>query len=220
MNPRIKDIKSIVFDFDYTLADSSQGSMECINYVLCRMNLQAPSSDIIRKTIGLSLPETFKTLTGESYGPPTKEFSQLFTERADQVMLGYIKLFDSVKPTVEILLQNDLSMGIVSTKYRYRIEAFLRRENLGDAFKVIVGGEDITLHKPDPTGLIIAINKLDSTIENTIYVGDSTTDAETARRAAIRFIAVTSGVTPEQDLRKYLPYAIIADLRMLPELFV
>ena len=31
--------KTVIFDFDYTLADSSQGATECIRYALERLGL-------------------------------------------------------------------------------------------------------------------------------------------------------------------------------------
>jgi len=69
---------------------------------------------------------------------------RLFIQRADAVMLDYIVLFDSVRPAVKQLIANGLALGIVSTKYRRRIEAFLKREKLTDVFNVIVGGEDVS----------------------------------------------------------------------------
>lgn len=220
MKQKLNGIKSVIFDFDYTLADSSQGLVECVNYSLKKMNLPLSSSPDIRRTIGLSLKETFTTLTGINNQALSVEFIRLFTERADQIMLDNIVIFDSVRPTTNVLLKNGLTLGIVSTKFRYRIEAFLRRENLKNIFKIIIGGEELAAHKPDPTGLNVAISKLKCTPENTIYVGDSVTDAQTANNANVRFIAVLTGVTPKQDFNKYSPCAIITDLRMLPLLII
>jgi phosphoglycolate phosphatase len=209
---------SVIFDFDYTLADSSAGKVECVNYALRTMNLPPAANADIHAMIGVSLPESFKRLTGEADQTKANEFVELFIKRADTVMLDYIMLFDSVRPAVKQLIANGLILGIVSTKYRRRVDAFLRRENLTHAFTVVVGGEDVPAHKPDPVGLLMALEKLGHSPAQTVYVGDSVVDAETAKRANAAFVAVLSGVTPKEAFRDYSPIAIIDNLRILPSL--
>ena len=207
---------SVIFDFDYTLADSSAGEVECVNYALQTMKLPQASDAAIRATIGVSLPETFRGLTQGAYEKMSDKFVKLFIEKADEIMLDNIVLFDSVKPTIEQLITRGLTIGIVSTKYRYRIEAFLRREEIDDAFKVIVGGEDVNAHKPDPAGLRMAFSKLGLTSSrHCIYVGDSVVDAETANRADVPFVAVLSGVTSKSAFSDYFPLAVIENLTQL-----
>ena len=207
---------SVIFDFDYTLADSSAGEVECVTYALQTMKLPQASDAAIQATIGLSLQETFRGLTQGAYEKMSDDFVKLFIERADEIMLDNIVLFDSVKPTIEQLITRGLTIGIVSTKYRYRIEAFLRREEIDDAFKVIVGGEDVNAHKPDPAGLRMAFSKLGLTSSrHCIYVGDSVVDAETANRADVPFVAVLSGVTSKSAFSDYFPLAVIENLTQL-----
>jgi phosphoglycolate phosphatase len=145
---------------------------------------------------------------------------ELFIKRADAVMLDYITLFDSVRPAVKQLITGGLTLGIVSTKYRRRIDAFLRREDLNHLFKVIVGGEDVPAHKPDPAGLNMALEKLGHSSAQTVYVGDSVVDAETAKRADVAFVAVLSGVTPKEAFHDYAPLAVIDNLQTLPALLL
>ena len=211
---------SVIFDFDYTLANSSAGEVECVNHALRAMNLPPAVNSDIHAMIGVSLPETYRRLTRDSGKTGADEFVRLFIERADAVMLDYIVLFESVRPAVKQLIANGLTLGIVSTKYHRRIEAFLKREKLTYVFKVIVGGEDVTAHKPDPTGLLIAIDKLGYSSSQTVYVGDSVVDAETAKRANVPFVAVLSGVTSKEAFRDYAPLSIIDNLRSLPDLLL
>jgi phosphoglycolate phosphatase len=211
-------ITSVIFDFDYTLADSSAGEVECVNYALRAMNLPPAANSDIHTMIGVSLPETFRRLTREANQTRSDEFVELFIKRADEVMLNYIVLFDSVRPAVKQLIANGLTLGIVSTKYHRRIEAFLKREKLTDVFNIIVGGEDVTAHKPDLTGLLMALDKLGKPPSQSIYVGDSVVDAETAQRAGVPFVAVLSGVTLKEAFRNYTPLAVIDNLRSLPTL--
>ena len=209
-------IECVIFDFDYTLADSSDGVIDCVNYALRRMDLPSADDDAIRRTIGLSLPRTLTTLAGDKHAERGDEFMRLFIERADVVLHDMITLFESVPCTVDVLLKGGLTLGIVSSKYRRRIEQVLRRDGLDGKFGFIVGGEDVEELKPDPTGLLRAVDALDTPKERCLYVGDSVTDAETARRGGMPFAAVLSGVTEREAFAGYEPVALLHSVQELP----
>lgn len=205
-------VQAIIFDFDYTLADSSEGVIECINAALDRLGLPLAADAEIRRTIGLPLSDALVMLGGKEYSRYTDEFTRLFVERADQIMADNTELFDIVPETTAALQDFGIRLGIFSLKYRYRIEAVLKREQLLDAFEVIIGAEDVSEHKPNPKGLLMAQDKLNCVRENCLYVGDSVTDAKTAQRADTDFIAVLSGVTPRMAFEDYDVYAILEDV--------
>lgn len=208
----------VIFDFDYTLADSSRGVIECINFAFAELSLPSVSAEMACQTIGLSLPDIFLKLTGRQHIDKCDKFARLFIKRADEVMADLTVLFDSVPRTIELLKRYGVTLGIVSTKFRRRIKTILRRENLLKPFDVIVGGEDVSEYKPDAEGLLAAIERLESVPSNSLYVGDSVTDAETAKRAAVPFVAVLSGVTPKNAFRNYNVYGILESLSELPNL--
>ena len=210
--------RTIVFDFDYTLADSSPGVIESVNYALARLGLPGASDEAIRKTIGLSLPNTLVALAGQEQAGHMDEFFRLFVERADDVMHDATQLFGFVPNVVEQLRDSGFSLGIVSSKFRRRIEAVLERDGLGGHFEVVVGGEDVKAFKPDPSGLLSALERLSSTSQDTLYVGDSVTDAETARRAAVPFVAVLSGTTLRADFAGHPARDVLENVSELPAL--
>lgn len=206
--------QTVIFDFDYTLADSSPGIVECANYALSRLGLDPISPARIRKTIGLSLSDTFSALTGRS--DLNQEFTRHFILRADEVMAGMTAIMESVPETLAALKEREFRLGIVSTKFRRRIETILTREDLREPFDVIVGGEDVTRHKPDPEGVNLAMQRLGSTPLNSIYIGDSLVDLETARRAGLPFIALLTGPTTREEFPGYDVYRILERISDLP----
>jgi phosphoglycolate phosphatase len=212
----MKKIEAIIFDFDYTLADSSEGIFECINYALKSLGLPAATDDEIKKTIGLSLPATFRKLTDGLNRNGAADFMKHFIKRADEVMAELSYIYDYVPDTLATLKAAGFPLGIVSTKFRYRINTILRRESLDGLIDLIVGGEDVKNHKPDPEGLNIALNGLGLEPAKTFYVGDSPTDAQTARAAGAPFIAVLSGVTGRDGFGDYEPIYILNDVGELP----
>ena len=160
--------QTYIFDFDYTLADSSRAVVECANNGLRGLGLPEASPDAIRRTIGLSLPETLVRLAGEQQRPLADEFRRFWRQRSDQIMVDWTVLLPGAPEAVRELREKGFQTGIVSTKYRSRIEEVLRREKLSDAFEVIVGGEDVAAHKPDPEGLLRAIDELGAAPEETL----------------------------------------------------
>jgi len=209
--------QSLIFDFDYTLADSSRGIVECINFALRELGLHQVSAERARRTIGLSLADAFAELAGPQ-DPKSSEFARLFVERADQVMLDLTFLLDSVPETVALLKRRGFALGILSNKFRYRVTGALRRENLLASFDTVIGAEDVAELKPAPEGLLLAIERLGNPAPATLYVGDSVTDAETAARAGVPFVAVLSGVTPREAFDGYDTYAVLVDVSALPRL--
>jgi phosphoglycolate phosphatase len=212
----MKKAEAIIFDFDYTLADSTEGIFECINYALKSLGLPMASDDEIRGTIGLSLLATFHKLTDGLNPNGAGDFTRHFIKRADEVMAELSYIYDYVPNTLGYLKANGFPLGIVSTKFRYRISTILRRESLDDLIDLIVGGEDVENHKPDPEGLNMALNKLGIEPAKTFYVGDSPTDAQTALNAGVPFIAVLSGVTGREALEAYDPDYILNHVGDLP----
>jgi phosphoglycolate phosphatase len=209
-------LRAVIFDFDYTLADSARGAIDCINSAFGGMGLPAASDEAICRTIGMSLSAAYERLTGDSRRDRAAEFAGLFIRRAGEVMVDKTVVFETVKPTITLLKQQGLRLGIVSTKYRFRIEEILRREGLLNYFDVIVGGEDVPVHKPDPAGLLSAIERLACSPAEVLYVGDALADAETAGRANIAFIATLSGVTPREAFNSFRVHSFISSLLELP----
>ena len=208
--------RAVLFDFDYTLADSSRGVVECINYAFRGMGLSKASPEEIRRTIGLSLPNILMRLAGVEHAERSREFGRLFLERADEVMADLTRVFDDVPEVIGHLKDGGLALGIVSTKFRYRIADILERHASSDCFDVIVGGEDVSMMKPDPKGIYMASDRLGVKKKHSVYLGDSLTDAETAKRAHIDFIAVLSGTTTRDEFRPYPVRRVIHSITELP----
>ena len=218
MNTTRLPVKAVVFDFDYTLADSSTGAVDSFRYALECLGLPQPRDIDIRGTIGLSLEAAFRRLVDPDHWGNSEQFAAHYMHRADQVVAANTTLYGSVPHVVEALIVRGLGLAIVSNKLRYRVHSILEREGITDRFEVIVGAEDMDEQKPDPSGLLLALGEMGRSPAEVLYVGDSAVDGETARRAGVAFVAVLSGVTPEAAIRAYDPRAVLHDLRELPAL--
>jgi len=208
----------ISFDFDYTLADSSGGSVACADYALRELGLASVPPARIRRTIGLSLERTFAELTGESVeSPDAASFREFFLEHAERVMLSHIRMYPGTVPVLESLRSHGYLISIVSTKRKERIYEAMARDGLTGLVDLVVGGGCVKNYKPHPEALLRAVGELRASLEDTIYVGDSVSDGECALRAGTRFLGLTSGQTSEVDLAKWAPVAVLSRVDQVPE---
>jgi len=188
----------------------------CIGHALEALELPPVPAEQIRRTIGLGLLETLEILTGVTDPGIQGSFRKYFVERADEVMVSQTDLLDGVVPTLDTLLGAGLDLGIVSTKYAYRIDATLLRHGIEDRFRSVVGGNDVESLKPAPDGLHIALERLGVTSDRALYVGDHVVDAQAAHSAGISFIGVLTGSTSPEDFRNYPHLAILGSVAELP----
>lgn len=215
MTTHTKHYTTYLFDFDYTLADSSNGITMCFQNVLKRHGFSSVTDHDIRRTIGKTLTESFSLLTGVTDEETLEGFRKEYVKEADQYMTENTALYPETKSVLVKLKEMDARIGIISTKYRYRIAEFLDQHFDRNFFDIIIGGEDVKAAKPSPEGLIKAIERLNETKENVLYIGDSTVDAETAQVAEVDFYAVLHGMTTAEELQIYPHTDIRKDLNGL-----
>lgn len=209
-------LEAVVFDFDYTLADSSAGCVDCVRTAQARMGLPPSAPEAIRRTIGLSVPATLATLNGVTDPGRAAQFGRLFLARADEVMADNTVVYDAVPGVLEALRSLGVACAIASTKYRYRIEMILEREALRAAVDVVIGAEDVPEHKPDPACLHAALRQLGVPADRALYVGDSLPDAEAAARAEVTFVAVLTGTTAADAFAPWAPGVVLDSIADLP----
>lgn len=195
--------KAVIFDFDYTLGDSTEGIISSANYALEKMGYEPAEREEIRKTIGLSLPETYTVLTGDKKRKKGEEFRSYFVEKADEIMTGSSDLYPDAREILEYLKQEGVKVAVVTTKFDYRIEGILEKCHAQEYVEMIVGGNNVANPKPDREGTLLVLQKWNLAKGEVLYVGDSLVDAKTAKSAGVPFAAVTTGTTTAEDFKEY-----------------
>lgn len=201
-----------LFDFDYTLADSSNGIVRCFRNVLTRHGYDGVDDLTIKRTIGKTLEQSFTIMTGVTDPDTLALFRKEYVKEADQYMTVNTKFFPETLHVLKELKAEGARLGIISTKYRYRIWELMRQYVQTDFLDIVVGGEDVNRPKPDPEGINHALSALNMRPEDTLYIGDSTVDAETARNAGVAFAGVLHGMTTKEELEAYPHVTVMTDL--------
>lgn len=76
------DYQAVLFDFDYTLGDTTEPIVRGFRYAFERMGLPAPEREAVRGTIGHMLEDAFTILSGETSPERRAEFRRWFTKEA------------------------------------------------------------------------------------------------------------------------------------------
>ncbi|MCR8917550.1 HAD-IA family hydrolase [Bacteroides sp. ET225] len=211
----MKRYHTYLFDFDYTLADSSKGIVICFRNVLERHRHTGISDEQIKRTIGKTLVDSFSILTGIGDEAILEEYRKEYVKEADRFMTANTRLFPETVSVLQALKEKGANIGIISTKYRYRIME-LAKDNIPEGIiDLIVGGEDVKTAKPSPEGVFLALENLGTDKDTTLYIGDSIVDAETAQAAGMDFAGVLHGATTAEELEAYPHVAIMKDLTEL-----
>lgn len=211
----MKSYNVYLFDFDYTLADSSRGIVMCYRNVLERHHHTGITDETIKRTIGKTLQESFSIMTGITDADTLEMYRKEYVKKADTHMTANTFLFPETIEVLTRLKTNGAKLGIISTKYRYRIMELLGKKLPENFLDIIVGGEDVQHPKPAPEGVLFAIGHLGCRKEDVLYVGDSTVDAETAQAAQVDFAGVLHGATTYDELAAYPHVAIMKTLAEL-----
>lgn len=207
--------KAVIFDFDYTLVDATQGFVISANYALKEMGFLEKTCEEIRRTIGVTIKDTFGALTKIADEELALRFEQLFTVKANSVMVLNTELFSETKAVLVRLNELGLKVGIVTNKYRYWIEETLNANSIRRLVTAAIGTEDVVCAKPNPEGLLKIIDILEIKKESVIYVGDSYIDAQTAKNAEVDFLGITTGNHTSIDFDWFPNIAVVQHLSEL-----
>ena len=205
-----------LFDFDYTLADSSRGIVICFRNVLERHGHTGISDEAIKRTIGKTLEDSFSILSGITTPETLAEYKKEYVKEADTYMTVNTFFFPETVTVLKTLKSQGAQICIISTKFRFRIREMVDQHFPKDFFDIIIGGDDVKQAKPDPQGIKKALLRLHRRKSETLYIGDSTVDAETAQAAKVDFVGVLNGMTTREELMVYPHRQILDNLSLLP----
>ncbi len=186
--------RTVAFDLDGTLADTSPDIAAALNRMLATLGRSALADDAVRDLIGhgaRSLVRRALAATGDAPEALVDRGVPLYLDSyAAHVCVG-----TTPSPGVEQALDELASAGVTLALCTNKVERLTRLliEALGwqGRFAAVVGGDSLPTRKPDPAMLHAAIGGAGG--GPAAYVGDSITDAETARAAGVPFVAVSFG---------------------------
>jgi phosphoglycolate phosphatase len=192
---------AILFDLDGTLVDSAPDLARTMNVLLERRGRRPLTLDDVRHMVGQGakvLMERAMAATGEPAS--ARDIDRMFDE-----FLAYYnhhiadesRPFPGVREALERLTEAGCAMAVCTNKPEWPSRRLLEELGLDGYFGAIVGGDTLAVRKPDPGHLHECIRRVGAAPGRAIMVGDSRTDVDAARAAAVPVVAVTFGYTPQ-----------------------
>lgn len=186
--------KAAIFDLDGTLIDSAPDIHLAGNKVLAEQDLPLVSFDQMRGFVGYGAEVLVDRMMGHAgLAPDPALHAQMLKSLLHhyQSAVHETTLYPNVTETLKALQADGWLLAICTNKPVAPARAVLRHFGLLEMFPVLIGGDSLSLRKPDPAPLHAAIAALG--LPATLFIGDSEVDAETARAAEIPFALYTEG---------------------------
>ncbi len=185
--------KAVVFDLDGTLVESKidyKKMGEQIKELLGRMGMKEHIGD--RRKAYMVTQGGAQTLL--EYGLPRDNLESTLIE-LDQVMnsieldaLPTMKLMPHAIETIQALHGEGYRLGICTRSHRAYADRALEMYGMDGFFHAVVARDDTPHPKPDARQLLVTIDQVGADPDDTLYIGDTTTDLTTARNANVDFI--------------------------------
>ena len=192
--------KLVIFDMDGTTLDTLHDITVSMNHSLR----------------DLGLPEITDEESIHMQGWGVKVFSKMAApddvseDMLEQVEAGFRKYYESspkenTKPydgILQVLAElkdRGIMMAISSNKLDKAVQQ-LNKTHFDGFFDFAVGFKEGLPRKPDPASVYMAMEQFGVTKEETLYVGDSETDIETAKNAGVDFLTCLWGFRSREEL--------------------
>ncbi|WP_339254180.1 pyrophosphatase PpaX [Sporosarcina sp. FSL W8-0480] len=194
-------ITTLLFDFDGTLLDTNELIIQTFQTVLDAHYPGKYERMDILPFLGPPLRETFAAVDPAKVEELIKEYREWNYANHDLLATE----FDGVSETLRKLKSNGFKMAIVSTKRNNMIMKGLELISAKDVFDTVIGLDDVQNAKPDPEPILLAMERLNSTPEETLMIGDNSHDIHGGKNAGVRTAGVAWSLKGEQFMRDLEP---------------
>ena len=182
----MNQVDILLFDWDGTLADSAGLGLIAFQKTFAQLGFAFPL-DVYEAAYSPNWYSTYEAL-----GLPKEKWQQ-----ADDLWLQHYgeetaELIDGVAETLLDLRTRGYRLGVVTSGSKSRVSREIEQSALKTSFEVVICNEHIQQKKPHPEGLLLALEKLNTTRELAAYVGDAPEDIQMGKIAQVLTVGVHS----------------------------
>ena len=193
-------INTFIFDMDGTTLDTLCDLTVSINFVLNKFDMPKRDVSEIRKFVGNGIREAFRLAVLD--GTPASvldEMLPIFKEHYDIHCLDNTRPYEGITDVLCSLREKGLKTAIVSNKIDSAVQE-LYEKFFSESVDIAIGEQEGINRKPAPDMVNLALQKLNSTREESIYIGDSEVDLLTANNSNLPCISVLWGFRDKEYL--------------------
>jgi len=194
------DLKSVIFDLDGTLLDTTDEIHYIFNKVLTVNNLPLQSKEYYKDNIGNGIDHLLTKILPKDFVGDYKLILSQAKELYSKYLNKKAKPFDGIYDILDLLGEKNIRIGIVTNKIHTLAERcvglFFNKYNI-----VIIGAEYLYPKKPAPDSALFIANKFNYEPVNILFIGDSQIDICTAKNAGMCSVGVLWGNGTEAELQ-------------------
>lgn len=184
----------VVFDLDGTLADTAADLAAALNHALERLGRPVVDVKRVRHLVGHGARALLRKGLAASGDSPESLVDQGFPAFIDyyaaNICVG-TRIYPELEAALDALAARGVALALCTNKLERLTHSLVDAIGWSGRFAAIVGGDTLSVRKPDPLPLRAAIARAGG--GRAAFVGDSITDADTAKAAQVPFVAVSFG---------------------------
>ena len=198
-------IKTMLFDVDGTIIDTEYVMTHSLQKTLREELEMDLSIQELHYILGIPGREAIKKFANNK-----EEEDKLLSKWGGNVLLlaDNVQVFPYIKETFQMLHAKGIQLGLVTSKTQEEMKNEFDHFNLNQYFDIQITASDTKLHKPFPDPIQKAIDELGIKKEETIYIGDSLYDMQSAKASGIAFGLAKWGA---KNIEKFQSIDIIID---------
>ncbi len=191
--------KHIIFDIDGTMLNTETADMLATQETIFQLTGEKKSIDYFRFTFGIPNSVVFPQLGIEDVEKASLMWAENYSKHHST-----LKLFDGIQDVLNVLKSKGHILGIVTSKSRREFNADFATFGLEHLFGTVICVDDSPRPKPNPDPVLEYLKRTKAEKSETIYIGDTAYDAQTAHSAGIDFgLAVWGAHNWEQIKAEY-----------------
>ena len=201
--------KTAIFDLDGTLLDTLDDLADSVNFALNSKNLPLRSREEVRSFVGNGIRKLIHRSVPDDCPSELEEI--VFAEFKEHYSLNCkvkTKPYAGIEQLLKKLKADGFKLGVVSNKADPTVRE-LMDYYFSDVFDTVCGEKENVRRKPSPDSVFESIRYLESTTDETVYIGDSDVDYLTSQNARTRCILVSWGFRERTLLEKLGADAIV-----------
>lgn len=186
-----ENLDAILFDLDGTLIDSLAEIVDVANDVLAHEHMPLASRTEVEQWIGNGTPHLMRAVLRHG-GLSEVEIEQDYDYYWSMFRSHYMQrsgtnspAYPGMEPCIRALYEQGYKLGVVTNKVFDSAEQILNDKGYRKYFSIVIGGDTLSVRKPDPKPLLTAIESLGGVPEQSLYIGDSMVDWQTGRAAGV-----------------------------------
>ncbi len=203
--------KLFIFDLDGTLINTIADLAESTNQALRILGFPCHEIEEYKYFVGNGIMKLFERALPEDARTDEniQKVHSLFVPYYDIHNTDRSKVYENMPDVLKTLQDNGALLAVASNKYQRATSKLVSYYYPDIHFSVVFGQRDNVPTKPDPTIVFNILKITNINKKDTIYLGDSCVDMQTAKAAGVDACGVTWGFRPKEELIKEQPLYII-----------